>query len=154
MRATSPCHSKRESSMYKLQSMCINSIRCSFVCICSYEFVWSPFLVSRTSLSKRLWAALRTGSDSVLTGSALPVSWFSTTPLRMSPSSSSPVSLSHSPLRPLALRVHVTLHPSAQLQVRPGLSRFSSAQMLWVMVTAEFWGMFAELASYLGSLQK
>lgn len=87
--------SKQESSLSILSVwvQLIFTYTVYFLCMCSLSFGWSPFLVSR--------AALSTGSDSVLTAAALPVSWFSPTPLRMFTSSSSPVSLSHPPLRPL-----------------------------------------------------
>lgn len=57
----------------------------------------------------------RTGSDSVLTDAALPLSWFSSTSLRMF-TSSYPVSLSHLPFHPLSSMVTLK-HSSLYLVV-------------------------------------
>lgn len=56
-----------------------------------------------------------TGSDSVLTDAALPLSWFSSTSLRMF-TSSYPVSLSHLPFHPLSSMVTLK-HSSLYLVV-------------------------------------
>lgn len=80
-------------------------------------FHYRPIPVTRTWLSKRLWAALTTGSDSVLTGAALPVCWFFWTPLRMFTFSFSP---STSPtLYPAPFPGHVTLCRTLSCSSRP-----------------------------------
>lgn len=127
------CYSKQDSSLCNFFKSHFAHVyrryRPYIVCVFMYmliSFHCSSFLVSRILLSKRLQAVLSTGSDSVLTATALPVRWFSSPPLRMFTSSYS-TSPSLPPLHPLPRSHDLTMVHSAALVTWRGYVWFGPA---------------------------